>query len=216
MANRKRSEAEQERLLARLDHQVRVLDGERQKFAAIVNQSGTYMFVTDPSGGIRWTNRAMGARWPAADEGGAWIGRSCQDVCSRIGAGPTGCARCPVARAARENDVVHQEFRDAADGRVHTLYLSALPIKGLDGQPREVLVMLQDLSDLETLRESEERYRVITQAASEGIVTIGEDGMIVFANSAAERIFGYEVAELVGHPLTKLMTVEYGARHHAG
>src|SRR6476661_4347601 len=50
---------EQDRLFRRLDRQVRVLDGERQKFAAIVNQSGTYMFVTDPSGAIRWTNREM-------------------------------------------------------------------------------------------------------------------------------------------------------------
>src|SRR5262249_62423989 len=71
--------------------------------------------------------------------------------------------------------------------------------------PREVLVTMQDLSDLETLRESEERYRVITQAASDAIVTIDEAGRIVFANAATERIFGHAQAELLGRPLTALM-----------
>jgi PAS domain S-box-containing protein len=195
-----------------------VLDGERQKFAAIVNQSGTYMFVTDPSGAIRWINRAMGMRWQPAGEGATWIGKSCRDVCSRLGSGPTpsACNSCPVARAALHNDVMHHEFRETGDGKVRTLYLSALPIKGLDGQPQEVLVMMQDLSDLETLRESEERYRVITQAASEGIVTIDEDGVIVFANSASERIFGYPARDLVGQPLTRLMPPALADRHRAG
>src|SRR5258707_72118 len=70
---------EQERLFRRLDRQVRVLDGERQKFAAIVNQSGTYMFVTDPGGSIRWTNRAMSLRWPPEGEA-TWVGRRCNEV----------------------------------------------------------------------------------------------------------------------------------------
>jgi PAS domain S-box-containing protein len=208
---------EQERLFRRLDRQVRVLDGERQKFAAIVNQSGTYMFVTDPGGSIRWTNRAMGLRWPPEGEA-TWVGRRCNEVCARLASGPSPsvCASCPVARAVVNNEVVHHEFREAADGQVHTLYLSALPIKGLDGRPQEVLVMMQDLSDLETLRESEERYRVITQAASDGIVTIGEDGIIVFANAAAERIFGHPASEMIGQPLTRLMPPALAGRHHTG
>ena len=208
---------EQDRLFRRLDQQVRVLDGERQKFAAIVNQSGTYMFVTDPLGAIRWTNRAMGQRWQPSGEGATWIGRTCNEVCSRIASGPSpaACGNCPVARAVVQNDVVHHEFRESGDGKVHTLYLSALPIKGLDGQPQEVLVMMQDLSDLETLRESEERYRVITEAASDGIVTIGEDGLVVFANAAVERIFGHSARELIGQPLTRLMPPALADRHRA-
>src|SRR5438045_3987466 len=79
---------EQERLFRRLDRQVRVLDGERQKFAAIVNQSGTYMFVTDPGGSIRWTNRAMSLRWPPEGEA-TWVGRRCNEVCARLAPGPS-------------------------------------------------------------------------------------------------------------------------------
>src|SRR6058998_3993215 len=45
---------QQKRWFDQLDQQVRVLDRERQKFAAVVNQSDTYAFVVDPSRTIRW------------------------------------------------------------------------------------------------------------------------------------------------------------------
>jgi PAS domain S-box-containing protein len=55
------------------------------------------------------------------------------------------------------------------------------------------------------LRESETRNRAILEAAVDGIITIGEDGIIHSANSAAERIFGYRTAEIVGRNVSMLM-----------
>jgi PAS domain S-box-containing protein len=55
------------------------------------------------------------------------------------------------------------------------------------------------------LRESEERYRVVAETASDAIVVIDEDSRILFINSAAEKIFGYARAEMVGQRLTMLM-----------
>ena len=209
---------DQERWFRQLDQQVRVLDRERQKFAAVVNQSDTYAFVTDTASTIRWVNRAMSLRGPQGDDGAGWIGRSCRDVCSLFDAhdSPGACASCPVSRALAANNPVHHEFRDAGEGRARTLYLSALPITGMDGQPQEVLVMMQDVSDLMTLRDSEERYRVVTQAASDGIVTIDETGAVIFVNAAMERIFGHAASELVGQPLTQLMPRQLAERHRTG
>jgi PAS domain S-box-containing protein len=207
---------QQERWFRQLDQQVRVLDRERQKLAAVVNQSDTHVFVTDLEGRIRWANRTLSLHASAADGEGSWVGRRCSDVCSRFSSGASLCVQCPVTRALQCNDVAHQEFRETVDGRVRTLYLSALPITDVAGHPQEALVLMQDLSDLETLRESEERYRVVTQAASDGIVTIDEDGRIIFANDAIQRIFGYRVVELIGQPLTKLMPPEFVDGHRAG
>lgn len=64
-----------------------------------------------------------------------------------------------------------------------------------------------------TLRESEERYRTVTETASDGIITIDEGGRILFVNSAAERIFGYTRDEMLGQPLTMLMFGEHHAQH---
>ncbi|MCL5024771.1 MAG: PAS domain S-box protein, partial [Nitrospirae bacterium] len=57
----------------------------------------------------------------------------------------------------------------------------------------------------ETLRESEERYRVIAETASDAIITIDGESRILFANPAAGKVFGLPVDELLGRELTMLM-----------
>ncbi|MGQ0640887.1 MAG: MASE1 domain-containing protein [Gemmatimonadaceae bacterium] len=63
------------------------------------------------------------------------------------------------------------------------------------------------------LRESEERYRTVVDAANDGIITIDENSRIGFANPAAERIFGYPVQEMFGRSLTMLMPTDARERH---
>jgi PAS domain S-box-containing protein len=61
----------------------------------------------------------------------------------------------------------------------------------------------------EALRDSEERYRVISSTASDGIMTVNRFNTILFANAAAERMFGYPPTSLVGKPLIELMGGEF-------
>jgi PAS domain S-box-containing protein len=65
------------------------------------------------------------------------------------------------------------------------------------------------------LRESEERYRVVVETASDAIVVIDEDSRILFINSAAEKIFGYARAEMIGQRLTMLMPERLREVHEA-
>lgn len=57
----------------------------------------------------------------------------------------------------------------------------------------------------DALFQSEERYRVATEAALDAFLTLDEKFVIVFANPAAERIFGYPASDLLGKELTMLM-----------
>lgn len=69
--------------------------------------------------------------------------------------------------------------------------------------------VVRDVTDQQitekALRESEGRYRVVAETASDAIMTIDECTKILFANPAAEKIFGYPVSELVGSSLTRLI-----------
>ena len=56
------------------------------------------------------------------------------------------------------------------------------------------------------LRESEARIRTILNTAAEGIVTIDEQGQLESFNLAAERLFGYQAAEVRGKHFTKLLS----------
>ncbi|HMJ08199.1 MAG TPA: PAS domain S-box protein, partial [Pyrinomonadaceae bacterium] len=57
----------------------------------------------------------------------------------------------------------------------------------------------------DALRQSEERYRMLAETASDAILTIDGESTILFVNEAAERIFGYSAGEMLGQKLTMLM-----------
>lgn len=65
------------------------------------------------------------------------------------------------------------------------------------------------------LRERETRLRAIVETAAEGIITIDTAGLIETYNPAAERLFGYPAAEVVGQNVKMLMPAPYHAEHDA-
>jgi PAS domain S-box-containing protein len=66
------------------------------------------------------------------------------------------------------------------------------------------------------LRESEEKYRHIINAAADAIISIDEGGLVCEFNRAAEQIFGFTTAEMVGKPLTAIIPERLRDQHLAG
>jgi PAS domain S-box-containing protein len=66
---------------------------------------------------------------------------------------------------------------------------------------------------LEALKESEEKYKVIANTASDAIITIKDDGAITFVNPAIEKIFGYAPREVIGKSITLLMPERLRDKH---
>ena len=63
------------------------------------------------------------------------------------------------------------------------------------------------------LGDSEARLQAILETAVEGIITISESGVIESFNLAAEKMFGYPAAEVIGQNVTLLMPAPHHARH---
>jgi PAS domain S-box-containing protein len=68
----------------------------------------------------------------------------------------------------------------------------------------------------EALRESEAHFRLVSESASDAIITVDEKSSIVSVNPAAQKIFGYSTAELNGACLTTLMPEYIRHLHRAG
>jgi len=68
----------------------------------------------------------------------------------------------------------------------------------------------------EALRESEEKYRHVVNAAADAIISLDEQGLVCEFNHAAEQIFGFTKAELLGKSLTPIMPPHLRDLHMAG
>jgi PAS domain S-box-containing protein len=68
----------------------------------------------------------------------------------------------------------------------------------------------------QALLESEEKYRIVAEAATDAIISIDEQSRILFINRAATRIFGYETGQMINQPLTMLMPEYLRHLHRAG
>ncbi len=60
------------------------------------------------------------------------------------------------------------------------------------------------------------RYRSVIETTPDMVVIMDARGIIIAANRAVKRILGYEPANLIGQPLSRLMPEAYRARHVEG
>ncbi|HIJ52129.1 MAG TPA: PAS domain S-box protein [Planctomycetes bacterium] len=65
----------------------------------------------------------------------------------------------------------------------------------------------------EKLRESEALLRTVIDSTKEAMISIGEDGLIILFNPAAQKMFGREKREMIGRPLESLMPEQYREAH---
>ena len=128
--------AQFERWFRSSDRQLRALDGERQKFAALAGAVERPVFVTDPGGVVQWVSRPLLETLPEPVQG-SWIGRPCHELCAASGDGSPACGDCVVTRALEGGKSLVRNAYEAP---------AAVTINDLDGQPREVMVVLRNPS----------------------------------------------------------------------
>jgi len=81
-----------------------------------------------------------------------------------------------------------------------------------DAVERE-LALTQLRADQGLLRSTENRLRAVIETVVDGIVTIDRSGLMHTFNPAAERLFGYRAAEVIGRNVNMLMPEPYRGEH---
>ena len=115
----------------------------------------------------------------------------------------------PLAIATRKpvrNEMVGWR-RDGSDEVLWTL-VDAVPHLTRDGEVVNVLLSISDVTlwkqAEEALRGSEERFRTLVRDFNVGVVLLGPDTKVQFANQAAEEMFGITLEEARGKEATQL------------
>lgn len=92
------------------------------------------------------------------------------------------------------------------------IYEDGLPV-GVQGTARDISERRRSEA---ALRDSEERFRTVTETASDAIIVINEEGVIELANPATEKIFGYTREEVLNQNLSMLIPERLRAAHREG
>ena len=120
-----------------------------------------------------------------------------------------------------ENELYTIEYRVISpQGHVRWVEARGRLTRDADGQAVEMHGVCLDVTERkladEAHRESEARFRSVTQSASDAIIAADSDGRVTFWNNGARSLFGYREDEILGQPLTVLMPERYRDAHVRG
>jgi PAS domain S-box-containing protein len=172
--------------------------------AIILNSLAELVVYQDTNQKVIWVNRAAGESVNALPH--ELVGRYCYEIWH----GRTKpCHNCPVHRSFKSGKFEHNEI--TSPDKRHW-YVWAYPVKDSNGQTIGAVETVLNITDSklaeEELRESEKRFRLLTEAAFDGIA-LSENGIFFEVNKAFAAIFRYTPEEMVGMNLSSVVAPAY-------
>jgi PAS domain S-box-containing protein len=106
-------------------------------------------------------------------------------------------------------------FGRRKDGSEFPVEVGLNPAETPEG--RVVLAAVIDITERKrteaTVEASAAQFRLVVEAAPNGMVMVDDRGAIIMVNAQMERLFGYERSEMLGQPIELLLPERYRARH---
>ena len=119
--------------------------------------------------------------------------------------------------AARNGYFEEEGWRTRKDGSRFWANVILTAVRSETGELRGYFKVTRDITERalaqERLRLSEQKFRELLESAPDAVVVAAEDGRITVVNAQAERLFGYERAELIGKPVQTLIPQRSPAPH---
>ncbi|MDO8606876.1 MAG: EAL domain-containing protein [Phaeospirillum sp.] len=183
----------------------RLMEAEARLASLAANLPGfLFQRVMSPDGGIRYP----------------WISDSAEPLLgfavASIGVNSKGCLlvahwadRDPhlaeIHRSAAALDTCHDEFRAiTATGEVRWLRGASRPRRMADG----AVIWDGVVVDITEERRAELRLDMLMDHADDSILVLDSQGHMDTVNAAAERLFGYAAADMIGQPFSMLLPPE--------
>jgi len=170
-----------------------------QRLRAILDNSATVISLKDLEGRYILTNRRFEEIFHLTNS--ELLGRTDYDLFP-----------VEMAERLRANDrdvlaagkpLAMEECAPLDDG-VHTYLSIKFPIEGPGGTVTGVCGIATDITERKQLELAKEHLAAIVESSDDAIVSKDLNGAITSWNGAAERIFGYTAAEVLGRPVSML------------
>jgi PAS domain S-box-containing protein len=188
-----------------------ILRDSEEKLAVTLNSIGDAVIATDGEGRVTRLN-------PVAEKLTGWtqaaaIGRPVSDVFHIVNMETRQSATIPVMETLQKGTIqglANHTVLIAADGSECDIADSCAPIRDRDGLVVGAVLVFRDVTDdyaaQQALRDSAALIEAILNTVVDGIITLhSRGGIIETVNPAAEKMFGYGAAELVGRAFSLLI-----------
>jgi len=84
----------------------------------------------------------------------------------------------------------------------------AQPLKDSQGRVKQWFGTNTNVDELKRAEEAQARLAAIIESSDDAIISTGLDATVFSWNAAAQRLFGYTAAEMIGQPITRLLPPE--------
>lgn len=181
-----------------------------ERLALVASKTTNGVVITDAAGRVQWINegfsRITGYTLPQMQ------GRKPGEVLQGAATDAAAVARMRQALQQAEScDVDLINYSRA--GRPYWINIRLDPLRADDGQLQGFLAIETDISERKqtetALAESARHTQAILDHVIDGIVTIDERGVVASFNRAAEQMFGYPAAAVIGRNVNLLMPEPY-------
>ena len=187
-----------------------------QRWSTTLSSIGDAVIATDVEGKITFMNTvAEGLTGWTLEEA---VAKPVTEVFSIINEQTRSQVENPVAKVLREGIIVglaNHTVLIRKDGSEVPIDDSGAPIRDEAGKTNGVVLIFRDITERkraeEVLRESEERFKTLTQATFEGLA-ITEHGRFVDGNDQLFDFLGYRREEMIGREVSEFLVPEDRAR----
>jgi len=169
-----------------------------EKYKGLLNSLGLGVAVIDNTLKVLDFNAKMKEWFPD-------IENSADIKCSDIFKGcksESKCNNCPLVRTLRDHQMHETTTTLHIKDQVATLRLISSPTNAKAGEERAVTLLIEDVTSKhyanQQLQESEEKFRALTEAASDAILITNDQGDLTYINHAGEKMFGVLADEVIG------------------
>ena len=190
----------------------------RIELLAVLDAVADGITVQDPSGRLHYANQAAAAIL-GYETAQALLDAPVEEIMGRFeiqrpDGSPMPREELPGRRALageETSDEVFVRYLVHATGEEHWGIVKARPVRAADGSVELAVNIFTDITATHRAVREREEWRLVVEAAPDGIVGCNERGRIVLVNSVAEQLFGASREDLMGRPAIELVPPRHRA-----
>jgi PAS domain S-box-containing protein len=185
------------------------LDSNRDEWRRIFEAIGHPTIIVDAQHNVRAANRATLVATGKSQEQLQHL--KCYEIFHGTDRPPQDC---PLQRMLETGRLETLEMELEALGGVYLV--SCTPVLDDNGHLKEAIHIATDITEhkkaIDTLRQSEERFRALAESTSDWIWEVDQNGAYTYASPKIEDLLGYEPTEVLGKTPFDLMPADEAKR----